>query len=422
MVAVGLPVVVDGVSVDTGTPWDAAWRDGAETAINDKIDSPTNPLETPVSIIDEVVTARGSKDSLGERLDVCLEPDGTPVLDNLTKPHVLSHLFLKNFVINDLLEAWSQGDTSAPDGWELSGAGASIVRTGAGLADTRAPLIGRWCAKVTAGGGAPAYLRQKIVPAAVMAYLYQLQAFLTQDNNAPQFRCLGQAWAIPANIVDVFFLVDSLGEQIGDAGHQGGSDWERLFGGASILNALAADNVYVGYKIQAGQTAYVGPLCATLCPSTGGNVELGPRVHIPCEVERGEKAVHFVGSPGTGARKWSWAPRRPGIIIEAVPYAGTAPGAGGLVFDVNTYDGAALTTAFTTKPTCANGVSFGPALAPDGTYARRCFTPKHTAGLAAGALVTVDIDAENSAADYGLTIGYLHWVRPFEALWPFNAV
>ncbi len=428
MVAVGLPVVVDGATVDTGTPFDAADREGCEDAINAIAHSTTNPTETPAGIIDEIVELRGSTGSANGRVENVIDSAGNPVSTIVTR-YNLGQLFLKNLIINDLLECWSQGDTSAPDGWELTGAGASIARTGAGLADTRAPLIGRWCAKVTAGGGAAAYLRQKIVPASVMAYLYQLGQFLTEANATggqykPRLAILGQGWGVTAGDVNVFGLVDSQGETLGYQPHAGGSAWERMPGEGGLPGLfLVGDNVYVGYKIAAGKSAYCGPMVSTFCPpqlDVQALVTLA--IHIPCDVVRDTKEVHFIGSPGTGARKWSWAPRRPGIITDATPYAGTAPGAGGLVFDVNTYDGAAFTTAFTTKPTCANGVSYGPAVAPDGTYARRCFFPKHTAALAAGALVTVDIDAENSAANYGLTIGYLTWQRPFDALFPFDQV
>ncbi len=420
MVQVALPAVVNGTSVDTGTPFDEDFRDGCAEAIDDVCHSTTNPLESCNGIQDEVVEARGNASTLKERLDAATDDNGDLLTAAATSPGQYSLSFLQNLIINDLLESWSQGDTAAPDGWELTGAGASIARTGAGLSDTTAPIIGRWLAKVTAGGGATAYLRQKISPAAMMAYLYQLNA-LNGGGGTLTLALLGQGKTAVLNALRTFILIDSVGETI-QASHAGGSALSRLPSlglSPAWASLLATDNIYVGYKIAAGEVAYCGPMSSFPAPS-----ELTPSVHIPCRVVRKQHVVHFAGNQSTGTRKWAWTPQRPGIITSVQIAVGTAPATTDLVFDLNTWDGAALTTMFATKPKVVAAATFGAAFAPDGTYARKCFTPSFSA-LAAGGLVTLDCDQIGTGtvgADASVTINYIEFARPWDALFAFDQV
>lgn len=79
------PVIVDdsGTKQD-GTIFNKALFDAILASINAEIASATNPSEHLDDIIDEIVEARGDAASIGDRLDVFLDPDGNPgTLDGL---------------------------------------------------------------------------------------------------------------------------------------------------------------------------------------------------------------------------------------------------------------------------------------------------------------------------------------------------
>lgn len=63
----------------TGTKINRSWVTALKAAIDTLIHSASNAAVTPANVIDEVVTARGSKSSLNARLNVTLNADGTPI-------------------------------------------------------------------------------------------------------------------------------------------------------------------------------------------------------------------------------------------------------------------------------------------------------------------------------------------------------
>lgn len=64
----------DGIS---GTPLNAVFWQATEDAIAEAVQGTVNPAEVATDIIDEVVEARGSRDTLDERISETLELDGT---------------------------------------------------------------------------------------------------------------------------------------------------------------------------------------------------------------------------------------------------------------------------------------------------------------------------------------------------------
>lgn len=369
--------------------------------------------QTPAETTTEVRNARGNLASLKARLDVHCDDDGN-LLIGVTNESI-SQFWSRNLVGDDQHLIWPNGDAAAPAYATLSGTGAAVARTGSGLADTQAPEMGQWCVKLTSGGGDSALLTKTIIPAALMSRFVGLAKFVgTGDSgDPPNITIVVRAKASTGSAVRAFIDVGSGSSFSGT--HTGGGAFETLTTEVALVDA--STKVEIAFVVGAGGiSAYFGPVSVYI------NKLNVATLHIPGDWIRKEKVVHFAGSPGTGTRVWSWAPRRPAIVTDCTPYAGTAPGVGGLVFDINSYDGAALTSMFTKKPTCGNGVSFGPSVAPDGTYARRCLLPKFSAGLAAGCLVTADIDAENSAADYGFTLGYLEPARPLEAFLNLDSI
>ena len=87
MALTGWPASTDDAgSGQTGTILNEAFFDAMEAALQAYIVSGANPTITPEDIIDEVVTARGSKVSLDARLDIALNEDGTlkPVAGAIT--------------------------------------------------------------------------------------------------------------------------------------------------------------------------------------------------------------------------------------------------------------------------------------------------------------------------------------------------
>lgn len=129
----------------------------------------TDPSRTPGNTTDEVIAARGSKASLDARLDVALNEDGTPksVSGQATNTDLQSQIASRNVAQNGDLSDWSAGAAAAPDSFTLSGAGATIARTGAGEADTFTFGTGVYAAKLTRVG-ADVKLLQSVISAVDM--------------------------------------------------------------------------------------------------------------------------------------------------------------------------------------------------------------------------------------------------------------
>src|SRR5574341_115127 len=123
--------------------------------------------------------------------------------------------------------------------------------------------------------------------------------------------------------------------------------------------------------------------------------------------------------PTSAPARWSSAPinsTSPAIWLPA-------PTSQALIVDVNTWDGAAYTTAFTTKPQLSAGSTIGGST-PDATYARRCFNPFYSgASLSAGQIINFDVDQVGSGvagADLDIFVRIKQYIRPLEAMLIYN--
>src|SRR5260221_7539026 len=153
----------------SGGVWDAAWVAAAAASIDAVIQSATNPAITPAALIDEVVNARGTKATLDARLDVALNEDGTlkAVAGQATNADLQAILQSRNVMLNGNMEDWTLGGALAPDNFVLSGAAATIARTGPAMGDTFTFGTGTFAAKITRAG-TDAKLLQTIIAAVDM--------------------------------------------------------------------------------------------------------------------------------------------------------------------------------------------------------------------------------------------------------------
>jgi hypothetical protein len=167
------PSITDSADGRTGTVISKIniW-DKIKTAISNLcISAGIGSVLTPATACDEIVAARGSMGSLDARLDVALNEDGTPrpVAGQATETEVGRAQAERNIVKNGDLERWPAGGSAAPEGWVLSGAGATVVRAGPAQSDTTDLGVGTYCAKITSGAGAVAKLTNTVISSSDMS-------------------------------------------------------------------------------------------------------------------------------------------------------------------------------------------------------------------------------------------------------------
>lgn len=395
-----------GVFTD-GTVVNKAFVDQVYDQIDDQVHSSTNPTIKPKATTDEVIAARGSKSSLDARLDVALNEDGTlktqASLITLAQAGTLAGL---NLIPNDRPILWSQGDSSAPDYTALSGAGATVARTGTGLGDTETVKYGPFAVKITYGSAA-AKLTWSVMDAG---------AFLTGFRNRKvSFGCWAKAsTASLASIVVDDGVTQTRGGQGGNGTyHTGGGSAEWLYCTHTISGS--ATKLEVSYEVAASGSAYFQML-------TGLFSDIPPADWIPCRMQKGVIFIPIAGTLTTGTQKSTFLPGAPGIITDTQLFVKTAPTGAALIVDINTWDGAAFTTAYTTKPQIAISGTLGNA-APDGTYARRCFKPIFGSSAAAGYAITADIDQIGSTvagADLAIHVRIKQFIRELESLLAYD--
>lgn len=404
-----LPNLTDGADpVNTGSVVDEAFWDDVQAALTGECRGTTDPTRTPAQTTDEVLAARGAFGSLLLRLNDW-------EAQQYIAPDVLAQSWLCNLVGDAEWLLWPNGDASAPAYAALSGAGAAVARCGSGLADTTAPEYGIWCAKVTSGAGAAGVLTKTIIPAAVVARLDGLGAFVGGDAVEPRAFVLARVKCSVGSKASL--MLDNGLSQSSSSYHTGSGNWETLW-----INIPITDSIT---KLEAscimglgGGSAYFAPICVAISRLDA------PRMFLPGQWVRREKDFQIQGNVTTGTRKFGWHPRRPGIVTDVQLSAGTAPTGQALIVDVNTWDGAALTSMFSTRPQIAAAATDGGAQ-PDTTYARRCLYPHFGGTKVAGGLLTIDVDQIGSGAagaDLTITIGYLEAIRPLEGYMDYNSL
>lgn len=398
-----IDVVDDTGTGRDGTRVDEIWWDDFLDALDGWILDPSNPTVKPKDTTSEVITARGAYDTLDERLDdFALAAD---VADVITETQFMGGLGGVNLVRNDDFLLWPDGDASAPLYYALAGAGASIARAGTGLGDSNRK-IGDFCAKVTRGGA----------DVTLSNTLLSGTAFTRADFLKGKYVAVGMWVKSSTPNLARIGLSDGAGSQ-NSSYHTGGGAWEFLTATRQIDNS-ATGLIPFGQVNNADAVAYFSGLTVILLNSNFALVQ-----YQPGQVIYGALHFAFGGTLATGLNLARFGPSRGGIVKDAQLIAKTAPVGADLIFDINTWDGAAFTSMFSSAlPTIADGDNYGGSQ-PDGTYARRCFRGLFGDTPSAGGVLSVDIDQVGSGtegADADLEVRTLQYASPLERFADYN--
>lgn len=341
----------DGLS---GTPFDEAYFTSLAAAIDTLVHSSTNPTVTPVNVIDEVVTARGSKSSLTARMDVATNADGTIKSSALPSSATASPPL--NYILDPLMLVWAAGDTAVPTCFAESGTAATYTRCGTGLGDT-SRKFGDWSLKVAAAAGGASKVKQAIVP--------------TYDDGLDSTTWAFGAWVKTSDVDSVRLVIDDGATTSTSSYHSGGGAWEWLTVEHTISASATKFEVY--FQVNASKTAYISGW--TLQP---GDTALGQPI-------AGRYGAFLVGigatgelavADGTGGRKF-WRLPYPCYFAGLAGAVNTAPTSQAITFDCDkSTDLSSWNAIYSTKPdidAAAKEIDGGARTEPDGTYQYRCF-------------------------------------------------
>lgn len=302
-----------------------------------------------------------------------------------------------NMVADNQFFVWVAGDSAAPTYWSLTGAGAAIARTGTGLGDTTRKF-GPYAAKITAGGAATALLDQRMLTSN------------SYDDGMDEREVSAGAWFYcTSSSAGLLNLYD--GDGTSSSGYATANVWTWL----TVTRTIDADatEFRVRHAVLATKVCYVSGTTVIAGP-------VYPLYPVWSDWERQTFKCSLTGTATTGTDKPScnFNPSRPGFVTDVQLRAKTAPTGQALIVDVNTWDGAAFTSMFSTRPQIAAAASRGGA-APDTTYARKCFTGQAGASLATGGEISVDVDQIGSGtagADLEIYVRALVAHRPQEGM------
>lgn len=380
-----------------------------EAFVADICDAITDVQTSSNDVLAEVIDARGSKSSLDARLDVSINEDGS--LKQASVQGLIGLASGLNLLGNDTFLCWPNGDALTPAYWALSGVGATIARTGTGLADT-ARKHGRYAAKVVSGAFASGVLKQTLVSSTDMA-------FATLTGRKIAFGCRVKAAVAGAVSVRMTDGVNTVSSDFHSGQTTTGPEndgWEWLTGVLTV--ATGATEISFQCQVDPGGSA----VTAYFSGPTVIFDEIEPVDWMPALITR--KTFHFFqsGNATATARKAIFNVERPGMIRNTTITVQTAPVGQALIVDVNVHDNAGnLTSIYAgsgTQPTIAATAFAGSAL-PDGTYSQRCITTQGGTALLQGGRVSIDVDQVGSVAagaDLAVTVMYESWNRPLDEL------
>lgn len=287
--------------------------------------------------------------------------------------------------------------TAPPTHYYGTGTGLTHRRCGAGLGDTTTLGLGGYANLLTYGSALANYGQT---------------LFATLPTAWRGKTVSGAAWIKSSSASAVRLRInDGVGSTYSPY-HTGGGAWEGPESAAPLVvtRELDASATTLKFDVELSSgSAYVEGMMFCLGP-------IPPKYFIPADVVHGMLYFPLVGSVTTGTRKSTWIPARPGIVKHTQLNAVTAPTGAALIVDVNTWDGSAFTSMYSTKPQLAISGNHGGA-APDTTYARRCYSPTHGSSTQAGGLLSWDVDQVGSTvagADFTLEIKCMQYVDPLE--------
>ncbi len=243
-------VTDDDGSLTTGTPFSNAYNALLKATIADQVYSVVNPAVKPRHTTEEVVNARGSLGNLETRLDVATNPDGTlkAIAGQATVADLVSQQGARNLIRNGDMEMWTDGDVTAPDYWESSGAGVQVARAGPGRVDTQNVGAGHSSANIISGG-ALGLLVQKVWISSDVGY-----RSAALGRRVVLSGILNTSVAAAARIV----VQDGV-SNVASAYHTGGGTDELLSAALVLSGSATLLQVYVGVNA-AGVSAHVGGL------------------------------------------------------------------------------------------------------------------------------------------------------------------
>lgn len=390
-------IVDDDGSLTLGTVFAKAVTDAIKASIEADLYSGANPAVTAENVIDEVVTARGSKASLDARLDVALNEDGTlKTQASLVTQSDAASVVNKNAIINENFLIWAGGDAVAPTGWTLAGTGAACARSGTGLGDTTTK-IGDFCAKLTYGS-TTLTLAQNFLPTAAFTRLIALRGKVFGFGGWVKSAVASQARLYVTDGVTTTY----------SSYHTGDGTWQWLSSTHTISNTGTLLTAGISVESSAGNPVYYSGAMAA-------QTNIAPTQYTPTIVAYGTIYFPSIGVQTTGTDKAYYVFNRPAIVRDIICTLSTAPtGATTFKVDVNKAGTTMLGSviAFTASDKVAGK-------APDGTYAQRCFDgARLTSGTSLGNQISFDIDAVGSTiagSDLTVNIRAMVYVHPFEA-------
>jgi hypothetical protein len=388
-------VTDDDGSYTVGTVYNKALTDAIKASIEASVFSTTNPSLSPADIIDEVVTARGSKASLGARLDVSINDDGTlkAIAGQASTTQLASQMGQGNWVGNDTFLIWSQGDALAPDYWTLNNL--TIAR------ETSTVKIGPMGVKLTRAGADGG--------------LYQDLMNTTSFTNFGSYykeRTFGFGCWVYTSVASIARLKVSDGVTTTTTSyHTGGGGWEWISGTHTVSATATFLRMMLQMLNSSGDAYFCGP---TFIEST-----LAPSGWFPCHTVIGTVVWKSSGDASTGTDIGDrFGYHRPFRVEDTHIYAATAPTGADLKIDVNIYDGAAWQSMYTTKPQIDAGDSRSDKAVPDGTYQYRCVGAQ-VGDVVDDVEINWDIDQVGSGtagADLMVKIRCLIYVRAQEGM------
>lgn len=402
------PVNDSGTGRD-GTRINEAWYNALIAVIDGLIHSTTNTTTTPADIIDEVVTARGSQSTLDDRWDEEHNEDGTHkavVTSTVTTvSDFIGGVGAVNLPGNDDFLIWPEGDSSAPALYTLAGTGATIARAGTGLGDSNRK-VGDFCAKLTRG----------TTDLTLTQTLLSGTAYTRADFIEGLYACSG-AWVKCSTANAARLAVYDGAGYTYSSYHTGGGAWEWLPVTRQVN--VAGNQLQIICQVNnTAVTAYFSGLCMMLLDS---NQTLTRYTPAPTAI-RGDMHFAIAGTISTGTTLGLFEPSRPGIVQDVQCHVLTAPTGAALIVDLNTWDSAAYTSMFSTRPQIADAAFRGGAQ-PDSTYARRCFAGQFGSSLSQGGAISLDVDQVGSGvagADLGVEVRSLQYERPLERFLDYN--
>jgi len=290
-----------------------------------------------------------------------------------------------NLLADPTFLIWSAGDALAPDHWRLSGAGAGVSRAGLGLADATR-RVGRFCARVAAGGAEEAVLRQHLLPPAAW------------DNFMEGLAVSVGCWVLCPSTNTARIAIDDGTGRSNSAFHPGGGVWRwltvsRMVGPGATQLAVSGRLTPTGSAYFSGWTFLIG--------------EVPPANFQPAPVGTGSVVQIAAGSlvAVSALNGMRWSPRRPTLVLETRLRCGGASAGLPIVVDVNK-NGASM---YLSRPQVNAGALTGAAI-PDGTYASRC--------LGRGDALSIDVDQVGTfapGADLTVVVDALQYARPLES-------